>query len=258
MNTPHVSDAELLLFLDGEIGSTENALVREHLNRCDTCRMRKDQLTRAAREFEMAYRGLKTPSIDAPRSFLIARLGQPKSAPGGWPRILLTAAAAVLIGIAVREAWPVRTSYADFAPVPGLTPGATRDISRDSVCADGQDRAELRRVAHDVAQQVFLRYGIQSPSPRTYEIDHLIPTDLGGSEDPRNLWPQPYARGVWNARVKDALEERLRTLVCDGRIDLATAQRELARDWIGAYKRYFQTDKPLLDHVAFYKDHPWE
>ena len=58
--------------------------------------------------------------------------------------------------------------------------------------------------------------------------------------------------------MKDALEDRLRTLVCEGNLDLAIAQRDLARDWIAAYKKYFRTRTPLLDHVAFVKDRPWE
>jgi hypothetical protein len=41
-------------------------------------------------------------------------------------------------------------------------------------------------------------------------------------------------------------------------LDLATAQRDLAGDWIAAYKKYFHTNAPLLDHVAFVKDRPWE
>ncbi len=28
-------------------------------------------------------------------------------------------------------------------------------------------------------------------------------------------------------------------------IDLSTAQRDLATDWISAYKRYFHTDRPI-------------
>jgi hypothetical protein len=50
---------------------------------------------------------------------------------------------------------------------------------------------------------------------------------------------------IWNARVKDALEDRLHQLVCRGDIDLPTAQREISSDWIGAYKKYFHTDKPV-------------
>jgi hypothetical protein len=41
------------------------------------------------------------------------------------------------------------------------------------------------------------------------------------------------------------LEERLHQLVCDGELDLPTAQRDIATDWIVAYKKYFHTDRPL-------------
>ena len=34
-------------------------------------------------------------------------------------------------------------------------------------------------------------------------------------------------------------------------VDLAAAQRELAGDWIAAYKRRFDTDRPLRDYDRF-------
>jgi hypothetical protein len=42
--------------------------------------------------------------------------------------------------------------------------------------------------------------------------------------------------------VKDALEERLHQLVCAGELDLPTAQRAIATDWITTYKKYLGTD----------------
>jgi hypothetical protein len=39
-------------------------------------------------------------------------------------------------------------------------------------------------------------------------VDHLIPLELGGSNDIANLWPQSYVT-VWNAHMKDRLENRL-------------------------------------------------
>jgi hypothetical protein len=78
-----------------------------------------------------------------------------------------------------------------------------------------------------------------------YEVDYLITPGLGGSDDIRNLWPEPYSATGWDARVKDALEDRLHQMVCDGKIDLNTAQHEMASDWISAYKKYFHTDRPL-------------
>jgi hypothetical protein len=50
--------------------------------------------------------------------------------------------------------------------------------------------------------------------------------------------------------VKDELERLFHRLVCDGKIELATAQREIASDWISAYKRYFNTNAPLRDYEA--------
>ena len=75
--------------------------------------------------------------------------------------------------------------------------------------------------------------------------------ELGGASDASNLWPQPYGSVVWNAYVKDELERHLRRLVCQGAVDLAAAQRELAGDWIAAYKRRFNTERPLRDYGRF-------
>ena len=171
--------------------------------------------------------------------------------------LVLLAALSGLLSVLLVWAPFRRRAEGEFAPDARWTPGAIRSLDRDAVCSIPEP-ATLRPVAAPVAQQVFSRYGIRAPRPQSYEVDYLIPPALGGSDDPRNLWPQPYSTGLWNARVKDALEDRLRSLVCGGKLDLATAQRDLASDWIAAYKRYFRTDKPLLSHAAFVKDQPWE
>jgi hypothetical protein len=54
--------------------------------------------------------------------------------------------------------------------------------------------------------------------------------------------------------VKDALEDRLRRMVCAGQIDLATAQHEIAVTGIAAYKKYFHTDRPLSAHLRFRRE----
>jgi hypothetical protein len=81
---------------------------------------------------------------------------------------------------------------------------------------------------------------------------------LGGGDDIRNFWPQPYGAPVWNANVKDALEDHLHRMVCEGKLDLATAQHDISKNWITAYKKYLNTDKPLSQHSTFLKDRPWE
>jgi hypothetical protein len=62
------------------------------------------------------------------------------------------------------------------------------------------------------------------------ELDHLIPLELGGDNDAANLWVE--SGPIPNP--KDAVENALNQAVCDGRITLRTAQREIARNWIRA------------------------
>jgi hypothetical protein len=92
--------------------------------------------------------------------------------------------------------------------------------------------------------EVLIRYGL-SPGPHPdYEIDHLIPLCLGGSDDFSNLWPQPRRtiEPKWNAEAKDRVERLVCQMVCDGQLDIATAQQEIATDWIAAYRKYYGGD----------------
>jgi hypothetical protein len=97
-------------------------------------------------------------------------------------------------------------------------------------------------------REVLKEYGLNNIPDDTYEIDYLVTPQLGGATDIRNLWPEPSLDTVWNAHVKDALENRLQHLVCTQQLDLATAQRELSQDWVAAYKKYFHTNEPLSAH----------
>jgi hypothetical protein len=127
-----------------------------------------------------------------------------------------------------------------------LTPGAALLVSRGAVCS--QANTKNKAVPAALRQRVFEEYGIKGAAPQAYEVDYLITPALGGADDIHNLWPHSYSTAAWNARVKDALEDRLREMVCDGNLDLRQAQQEIATDWIAAYKKYFHTDKPLTGH----------
>jgi hypothetical protein len=128
---------------------------------------------------------------------------------------------------------------APLEPDKTLTPGATLAVTAQDVCAPGYGR-RVRDVPREVKRTVYASYGISERAPGEYEVDHLISLGIGGSNSTRNLWPQANWTSPWNARVKDALENRLHRDVCAGRVDLQTAQHDMATDWIAAYQRYFQ------------------
>jgi hypothetical protein len=74
---------------------------------------------------------------------------------------------------------------------------------------------------------VYAAYGITSHTARQYEIDHLVPLEVGGNNTRANLWPE-IAPGFGE---KDAVENELHAAVCSGRVPLATAQARIAHDW---------------------------
>ncbi len=114
------------------------------------------------------------------------------------------------------------------------TPGAVLTADVTAVCASGYTR-RIRRVPTSVRKLVCAEYGV--PIARcngtNFEIDHLIPLELGGSNDIKNLWPQPIAE----AREKDQLEGWLNRRVCSGRMTIQSAQKAIARDWFDAWRQ---------------------
>jgi hypothetical protein len=116
-------------------------------------------------------------------------------------------------------------------------------VTAQDVCVPGYAK-KVRAVPQWLKKQAYAEYGITQYKPGDYEVDHLIPLSLGGSNSIRNLWPQSTKTSPWNSFVKDALERKLHTLVCAGRVDLKTAQREIASNWIEAYKKYVGESPP--------------
>jgi hypothetical protein len=135
----------------------------------------------------------------------------------------------------------------DALPIASLTPGATWNVTVQELCSPVA--REQRQISAAVRDQVLRGYRMEQVSADEYELDYLITPELGGAPDAQNLWPQRYASRNWNAYVKDQLERYLPRLVCNGSVPLQTAQRDIAVDWIAAYKKYFQTDRPLPEHA---------
>lgn len=133
------------------------------------------------------------------------------------------------------------------APNQILTPGVVRDLTLEEICTTrwGLDR---RFVTTAMRREVFTRYGLTGPNDpacrkdkhgRRYELDHLIPRQLGGADHVDNLFPQCYAGKPWNAVLKDRVENRLHKEVCAGNVTLEDAQRGIAKDWRAIYRKFF-------------------
>ncbi len=247
----HLTDQELILAADGELDGRRAAKVRAHLDSCWSCRARHAELQQAVTDYVGLYRGQldrQVPSPAGPRAALKAHLEQRGDTRTAlpWRKALAGALIAATIAAVVFSASLMRRPGDLSKPKNTLTPGEIRAVTIADVCRVREPREESRSlyIPASLQQKVFREYGIRDARPNTYEVDYLITPELGGADSIRNLWPEPYSI-VWNARVKDELEDRLHDLVCEGKLDLATAQREISTDWIAAYKKYFHTDRPL-------------
>jgi len=270
-NDLHLSDQDLLLLADGELSKQQVVRARSHLTTCWPCRTRMTEIERTIADFTRLHQAVdsRLPSAAGPRALLKARLAElaAESQPQRRPLLLrfefigsIGACATAVLLVAILGIWSTHrnrpqanwgTKFAGFdvAPVPNrsLTPGATRPVTKSDVCATRQDNA-IQIIPISLQRKIFQEYGMANAEPRDFELDYLITPELGGAADPRNLWPEPHSATVWNSYVKDDLETRLHQLVCDGSLDLVTAQHDIATDWIAAYKKYFHTDMPSTIH----------
>lgn len=136
-------------------------------------------------------------------------------------------------------------AFAGDLPDPHMTPGAinpevTQANIQQTVCVKGYTKT-IRPPAYftnKLKKRQIREYGYADRNPKHYEEDHLIALSIGGAPDnPKNLWPEPRI-SEWNAAKKDQLEMVLYKMVCKEEVSLAEAQRAMATDWIGAWKRY--------------------
>ena len=92
--------------------------------------------------------------------------------------------------------------------------------------------ARCKRNVSDLEKtQIANEYGAIPPAnwPQ-YEFDHLFPLCAGGSDDIRNLWPQP----IDEAHLKDVIENKVCLELQAGTTDQAGAIKEIT-DWIAQH-----------------------
>ncbi|MYV44240.1 hypothetical protein [Streptomyces sp. SID2888] len=131
-------------------------------------------------------------------------------------------------------------------PDPKCTPGATSPAVTQAnlsstICREGGYTKGIRPPVSVTSKEKRLNaasYGYEG-SLSDAEYDHLISLQLGGDpNDPRNLWVQPpdpgHKPGTGVNNLKDPVETKLHTAVCDGRVTLTATQRAIATDWTTA------------------------
>lgn len=136
-------------------------------------------------------------------------------------------------------------------PDPNCTPGAVdarvtqADIGA-TICRSGYTSSV--RPPESMTEPAKYRsmdtYGAAGSAGR-YEYDHLVPLELGGSSDVRNLWPEPNqgspsqfdSTDSFGINAKDGVEDRLKDAVCAGQVALAAARQAIAGDWTTAESR---------------------
>jgi hypothetical protein len=134
-----------------------------------------------------------------------------------------------LPAVSVPKALPVeRGELPDRAKTPGdIFEGVTVNDLRQPGYSE-----RARDVPAELMREIYAWYGISDHTG--FVIDHLVPVELAGRSTLANLWPQR----IGDAKRKDRLAAKLHELVLSGQLELGTAQREIAANWIEAYKKY--------------------
>jgi len=114
-----------------------------------------------------------------------------------------------------------------------LTPGAVRETVAAKIC--GTSTKAFRHTTEATKRRVYEEYGILSHHEGQYEIDHLIPLELGGKDTITDLWPEP-ALPQPGFHQKDVLENWLHAQICTGVLSADSAQRWIVHDFPGAYR----------------------
>lgn len=136
--------------------------------------------------------------------------------------------------------------FNDPLPDPHCTPGAlnpqvTQDNIGATICRSGYSSSirPPESVTAPEKRGSAAAYGYTGAFS-TGEYDHLVSLELGGDpDDPANLWVEPNDKpNATTTNSKDALENRLHSLVCAGQLSLATAQDAIASNWVTAYGQY--------------------
>lgn len=120
-------------------------------------------------------------------------------------------------------------------PNKALTPGVVRTIDEKEICAKTFRTKPYRKTTAAMKKHVCDEYKVKScPAQNKMELDHLLPLELGGLDDEKNLWVQMAP----DYHLKDVLENKLKKQVCSGEVSLPEAQQCIMSDWVSCYRKH--------------------
>lgn len=138
-----------------------------------------------------------------------------------------------------------KSSGCTLGPLPDrrCSPGAYYSgLTKAVICSSTFRTGTIRSVPDSEKHQVEIEFGL---APKGYgstlEIDHIVSLELGGSNDPANLFPEEatFTGHLPGFHVKDKLENAAHKAVCAGTISLRSAQQEIASNWELLYKKLY-------------------
>ena len=119
-------------------------------------------------------------------------------------------------------------------PDPRCTPGSVFSKATPTVFCKGGYTELVRHVTDATKRKVYAEYGITSHRSGQYEVDHLVPLELGGSNSVANLFPEA-AKPRPGFHDKDRLEDEVHDRACAGRNSFRSMQQRIASDWSALY-----------------------
>ena len=148
-----------------------------------------------------------------------------------------------LVGKTILLAPKTKTSGCKLGANPDrrCSPGAIYSkLTKAVLCAGSFRPRSTFYVPESEKHAVQVEYGL---APKSYwptiEIDHIVPLEIGGSNDIANLFPERVDALPAGYHSKDLLENALKTLVCAGAMNIEVAQRRIAANWQALYKSVF-------------------
>jgi hypothetical protein len=166
------------------------------------------------------------------------------------PVVLVFLLAALLaaspVAAATAATGVLRTGLPNHTLTPGATnPAVTQATIHTTICVSGWTATIRPPSSYTTALKIreLAIYAFSDRRLADYEEDHLISLELGGNpRSSKNLWPEPHHVRVGGLDVgsyaKDGFENHLRSLVCAGRLSLASAQREIAGNWVAYWRSW--------------------